>query len=129
MLLTCTPKTISRLNRYRKLLDERDNLRSANIELENAYDNTLKGWASALELRDAETKDHFQRVTDMSVRLARKIGIEDDELINVYRGTLLHDITTFYHGLITSLVPLVWILYSFHTDVFILRIDGRRLCL
>lgn len=85
-------KTISRLNRYRKLLDERDNLKRANIELNKAYDSTLEGWAIALELRDAETKGHSQRVTDITLRLARKIGIKEDELVNAYRGALLHDI-------------------------------------
>ncbi len=69
-----------------------DNLQRSNQELTQAYDTTLEGWARALELRDRETEGHTRRVTDLTTRLARYIGISDDELVNIYRGVLLHDI-------------------------------------
>ena len=68
------------------------NLQQANVELHLAYDNTLEGWARALELRDMETEGHSRRVTEMTVRLARMMGIGDAELIQIRRGALLHDI-------------------------------------
>lgn len=61
-------------------------------KLKEAYDDTLKGWALALELRDRETEGHTQRVTDLTVRLAKKLGVRDDELDYIKRGALLHDI-------------------------------------
>ncbi len=85
-------RTITRLNRYRQLLDERANLQLANEELARSYDATLKGWSLALELRDNETQGHSQRVTELSMRLAQAVGIVEDLLIHVYRGALLHDI-------------------------------------
>lgn len=69
-----------------------DNLQKTNQELTQAYDITLEGWARALELRDRETEGHTRRVTDMTLRLARSMGINDEELVNIYRGVLLHDI-------------------------------------
>jgi len=57
-----------------------------------AYDTTLEGWARALELRDEETEGHSQRVTEMTLRLARAMGISDAELAHVRHGVLLHDI-------------------------------------
>jgi PAS domain S-box-containing protein len=69
-----------------------DNLQRSNQELTQAYDTTLEGWARALELRDRETEGHTRRVTDLTLRLARRLGINDDDLINIYRGVLLHDI-------------------------------------
>ena len=69
-----------------------DNLQRSNQELTQAYDTTLEGWARALELRDRETEGHTRRVTELTLRLARRLGIPDDELINIYRGVLLHDI-------------------------------------
>lgn len=63
-----------------------------NEELALAYDSTLEGWTAALDLRDKETEGHSRRVTDLSVRLARQMGISEDELENVRRGALLHDI-------------------------------------
>ena len=68
------------------------NLQTANLELKVAYDHTLEGWVRALDLRDKETEGHTQRVTDLTVRLARSMGVPEADLIHVYRGALLHDI-------------------------------------
>jgi HD-GYP domain-containing protein (c-di-GMP phosphodiesterase class II) len=57
-----------------------------------AYDTTLEGWARALEIRDKETKGHTDRVVDMTLRVARAMGIGEEELVNIRRGALLHDI-------------------------------------
>ena len=69
-----------------------DNLQRSNQELKQAYDTTLEGWAHALELRDRETEGHARRVTELTIKLARYFGIVEDELENIYRGVLLHDI-------------------------------------
>lgn len=68
------------------------NLQRTNQELSLAYDTTLEGWARALELRDKETEGHSHRVVDMTIELARAMGIDGEELTNLKRGTLLHDI-------------------------------------
>ena len=67
-------------------------LQSSNIELLNSYEATLKGWVDALDMRDHETEGHTQRVTELSLKLARLMGIKDKETINFQRGALLHDI-------------------------------------
>ena len=69
-----------------------ERLRTAHGELLDAYDRTLEGWSRALELRDKETEGHSRRVTELTVRIARHMGIDGDELANVRRGALLHDI-------------------------------------
>ena len=69
-----------------------ENLQRSNQELIQAYDITLEGWARALELRDRETEGHTRRVTDLTLRLAKYMGISDTEMINIHRGVLLHDI-------------------------------------
>ncbi len=69
-----------------------ENLERSNLELRLAYNTTLEGWAKALELRDFETQGHSQRVTDLTIQLARAVGIPDDALVHVQRGALLHDI-------------------------------------
>jgi len=61
-------------------------------ELQIAYDTTLQGWAKALEIRDAETQNHSQRVTQITLELAKKLGVEENQLPDIRRGTLLHDI-------------------------------------
>jgi putative nucleotidyltransferase with HDIG domain len=69
-----------------------NSLESAKHELELAYDDTLEGWARALELRDYETVGHTRRVAENTVELARRMGFGDEELVQVRRGALLHDI-------------------------------------
>jgi PAS domain-containing protein len=69
-----------------------DDLRRSNRELSEAYDATLKGWVQAIDLRDSETRDHTQRVADLTLRLARRMGFAGDPLVHLYRGVLLHDI-------------------------------------
>jgi len=67
-------------------------LERSNVELQRAYDRTIEGWANALDLKDEDTAGHSKRVTEMTVRLARRLGIGTDELVHVQRGALLHDI-------------------------------------
>jgi PAS domain S-box-containing protein len=69
-----------------------DNLQKSNDDLKRAYDTTLEGWARALELRDRETEGHTRRVTNLTMELAQYMGIFGEELENIYRGVLLHDI-------------------------------------
>jgi putative nucleotidyltransferase with HDIG domain len=67
-------------------------LQRSNFELAMAYDATIEGWSHALDLRDRETEGHTQRVTDMTLKLARKMGFSEERLILIRRGALLHDI-------------------------------------
>ncbi len=69
-----------------------EDLQKKNIELTDAYDATIEGWAYALDLRDKETEGHSERVTDLTLKIARKMGIKDEELMHIKRGALLHDI-------------------------------------
>jgi PAS domain S-box-containing protein/putative nucleotidyltransferase with HDIG domain len=69
-----------------------EDVQKTNTDLVAAYDATIEGWSRALELRDRETLGHTLRVTDIAIRLARMMGIKEDELVHVRRGALLHDI-------------------------------------
>ena len=62
------------------------------LDLELAYETTIEGWSRALDLRDKETEGHTQRVTDVTMRLARAAGMPELDLIHLRRGALLHDI-------------------------------------
>ena len=69
-----------------------EKLQKANAELKDAYDATLRGWALTLELRDKETEGHTQRVTALTQVLAKKLGVNGQQLEHIKRGSLLHDI-------------------------------------
>ncbi len=67
-------------------------LQRSNFELTQAYDTTIEGWSRALDLRDHETEGHTQRVADMTLKLARRLGLNESDFIHVRRGAILHDI-------------------------------------
>lgn len=75
---------ITRLNRYHKLIEER-------TRLFNAYEATIEGWSRAMDLRDRETEGHSQRVTELTLRLAKAFGMDDARLVDIRHGALLHD--------------------------------------
>jgi putative nucleotidyltransferase with HDIG domain len=80
-------------NDLRKLntqLEER--VQDRTRELAEAYDTTLEGWAHALELRDKETEGHSRRVTDTTLKMAKRLGFSEDILEQIRRGAILHDI-------------------------------------
>lgn len=82
---------ITRLNRYQKLIQERTKLQEANAQLLSAYEATIEGWSLALDLRDRETEGHSQRVTRLTADLARASGMNEEEIMHLRRGALLHD--------------------------------------
>jgi len=64
----------------------------AQRNLTAAYDNLLQGLTNALELRDQDTEGHSQRVTQFTVDLARQMGMPENEIGDLWRGALLHDL-------------------------------------
>jgi len=56
------------------------------------YDLTLSGWGKTLEYRDRETEGHSLRVTDITMELAKRMGVSKSKLNQIRRGALLHDI-------------------------------------
>ncbi|MHC1772776.1 MAG: HD domain-containing phosphohydrolase [Flexilinea sp.] len=69
-----------------------DDIKRSNSELTVAYEATIKGWSRAMDLRDKETEGHTQRVAELTIQLAKIMGIPDDEIIRVRHGALLHDV-------------------------------------
>lgn len=70
----------------------REREQQALLELAAAYEATVEGWSNALDLRDRETDGHSRRVTELTMRLARAMGVGDAECVHIRRGALLHDI-------------------------------------
>ncbi|MGY4707711.1 HD domain-containing phosphohydrolase [Candidatus Bipolaricaulota sp. J31] len=67
-------------------------LQRTNLELRIAYEATLRSWGQLLELRDRETKGHTERVVELTMKLARELGVRGEELMYMRWGALLHDI-------------------------------------
>jgi PAS domain S-box-containing protein len=68
-----------------------ENLQRSTINLTLAYDSTLEGWARALDIHDKATEGHTQRVTELTMHLASLLSLDNESLVNIRRGALLHD--------------------------------------
>jgi putative nucleotidyltransferase with HDIG domain len=68
-----------------------EEIQISNTKLMLAYDATIEGWSRAMDLRDEETEGHTQRVTQLTIQLARQLGISEAEIVHIRRGALLHD--------------------------------------
>jgi putative nucleotidyltransferase with HDIG domain len=53
---------------------------------------TLEAFARAIDAKSPWTAGHSERVTTMSMRIARQMGHSENELEVLHRGALLHDI-------------------------------------
>ncbi len=61
-------------------------------ELKETYDKTLTLISNAVELRDAVTAAHTERVKQYSIEIGMKLGYKDNELVHLKWGAILHDI-------------------------------------
>jgi putative nucleotidyltransferase with HDIG domain len=60
--------------------------------LEQSYDDTLELLGSALNLKDAETEGHCQRVTAFTISIAKTVPVPNGYLPILARAAFLHDI-------------------------------------
>lgn len=78
--------------RTSEVVEAMERIRGLNEDLRTAYDATLTTLMIALDYRDFETQGHSIRVVDYAEHLAKRLGIEEPELTDLRRGTMLHDV-------------------------------------
>jgi HD-GYP domain-containing protein (c-di-GMP phosphodiesterase class II) len=61
-------------------------------EIELSYDATLKALMAALDAKDEVTEGHCERVAKLTIQLAKHMGMPEQQLIDIERGALLHDV-------------------------------------
>lgn len=67
-------------------------LRSTFEHLQDASEITLEALVAALDAREHETQAHSKRVSQYTLHLARKAGVDEALLDDLGRGAMLHDI-------------------------------------
>ncbi len=60
--------------------------------LERTFVTTVEALANALEANDEYTSTHARWISDLSLRVGRELGLDDDALKQLELGALLHDI-------------------------------------
>jgi putative nucleotidyltransferase with HDIG domain len=84
-------------NRYHQGLARRVREKTAELtealrRASDAYTSTLSALVAALDAREHETSDHSQRVVRYTLAIAERMGVAGEDLDQIARGALLHDI-------------------------------------
>lgn len=87
-----TTQALQRLRLHAQTLAQAESLASAFNELEESYQATLRALSAALDARDRETEGHSQRVTKLALKIGKQLELTPQELTNLERGALLHDV-------------------------------------
>src|ERR1700690_247301 len=80
------------LDLQKKVDEQTTQLQTAFAQLEQSYDDTLEALGSALDLKDAETEGHCQRVTAFTISIAKALPVPNPYLPVLARAAFLHDI-------------------------------------
>lgn len=80
------------LDLQKKVDEQTTQLQTAFAQLEQSYDDTLEALGSALDLKDAETEGHCQRVTAFTISIAKAMPVPLPYLAVLARAAFLHDI-------------------------------------
>ncbi len=67
-------------------------LERKNMQLTQAYLDTVQALVNALEARDPYTRGHTSRVTIIAKAIAKRMGLVKEDLFSVEIGALLHDL-------------------------------------
>lgn len=76
----------------RKVQERTFELNDALSDVKESYKITLEALVMALDAREHETSAHSQRVREYTLTLARNFGLRHEELVQLGRGALLHDV-------------------------------------
>lgn len=77
---------------YGELRASNDNLTVANQSLEEMFQQTVAGFAQALEESDMYTRGHSERVAVYSEVLARGLTIPESEIRRIVQAGVMHDV-------------------------------------
>ncbi len=82
---------------YQNFLEQKVHEQTANLQkalhrIEIAYAHTLEALINALDAREHETQRHSKRVSEYTLLIAKGLGIPERDLVEIERGSLLHDI-------------------------------------
>lgn len=92
MIANLAAQALQRLRLHEQTVDQAASLSTTLNELEQSYQATLLALSAALDARDRETEGHSQRVTKWALAIGRQLNLSPDELTNLERGALLHDV-------------------------------------
>lgn len=86
------PRDIDDLTIFTNTIAETLNKARLKEEIESSYLNTVKALVRAIEEKDAYTRGHSERVSELSVMIGSELGISEKDLEYIRLACLLHDV-------------------------------------
>lgn len=80
------------VEQVRIIKDINSKLTDAYASLKDAYHGTIEALRLAVDAKDSYTAGHSDRVAYYSKLIGEKLGLNEDDLQNLYEGALFHDI-------------------------------------
>jgi len=78
--------------RSREIIQKNKELSQLNKELESSFYNTVRAFASLLEMHTPQLAGHGRRVSILSREIARLLDLDEKEILHIEIAALLHDI-------------------------------------
>ncbi|MEW6719731.1 MAG: HD domain-containing phosphohydrolase [Thermodesulfobacteriota bacterium] len=75
-----------------EILSQKEGLQAQARQLEEAYIGMVRVIAASLDARDAYTQGHSARVAKLSCELGRRLGLSRENLIDLERAAVFHDL-------------------------------------
>ena len=89
LLIESGLKSVDQMKLINKINDE---LKEKNVELEQAYLDTIGVLRQTVEAKDTYTRGHSDRVSEYSVLIGKKLGLDEPTIKILKIGGLFHDI-------------------------------------
>ncbi len=89
LLIESGIKSIAQMNEIKKINEE---LRNTNDMLEKAYLESIETLRYTVEAKDAYTRGHSDRVSELSILIGKKANLSEEDLKTLKIGGLFHDI-------------------------------------
>lgn len=89
LLIESGIKSIAQMNEIKKINEE---LRNTNDMLEKAYLEGIETLRYTVEAKDAYTRGHSDRVSELSILIGKKANLSEEDLKTLKIGGLFHDI-------------------------------------
>jgi PAS domain S-box-containing protein/putative nucleotidyltransferase with HDIG domain len=74
----------------RKRVEEQ--IRQSHVRLKRSFEAIVKTISATVEIRDAYTAGHQQRVAQLAGGIARELGLSGDRVHEIYTAAIIHDI-------------------------------------
>jgi len=91
-LILLVESGLKSVSQMKIIADINEQLEETNKQLKEAYYGTMESLRLAVDAKDSYTAGHSDRVSYYSVLIGKQLGLDEDEMEILKRGSLFHDV-------------------------------------